>query len=158
MDFFQLMQDIAINYIPISHTSQKPRFFKAYGLEDLYNFDDRLSSVNGTVLIAVDGIEAESTMNRADGLFYSKRYSVIVAKPCNNDRTETIDAAYRECEAHCKEIRNYLLQQEELRGILEPEMSVNGVGPIGDNFHGCILTFGTSEAEDFFTDETLWKA
>lgn len=53
---------------PISHTPEHPHFFTAFGFEDLFGFEDKLSNVTGMVLIAVDGMESESSDNNGDGL------------------------------------------------------------------------------------------
>ena len=54
-DHFAYGEALASSFKDISHTSDKRRFFTAFGLEDLTNLDDQLSSVTGTILIAVDG-------------------------------------------------------------------------------------------------------
>ena len=65
---FEYGKTLAIRLKPIAHTPEKPRFFTAFGLEDLYNFNEKLSSVSGMILIAVDGCESESKRNEADAL------------------------------------------------------------------------------------------
>ena len=36
---------------PISHTPEHPHFFTAFGFEDLFGFEDKLSNVTGMVLM-----------------------------------------------------------------------------------------------------------
>ena len=43
---------LAASLKQISHTQERPRHFTAFGLEDLYNFTDKLSSITGMILIS----------------------------------------------------------------------------------------------------------
>ena len=74
-DHFAYGEALASALKAISHTSQKKRFFTAFGLEDLISLDDSLSSINGTILIAVDGCESESEDNEADSLTNKSTHS-----------------------------------------------------------------------------------
>lgn len=141
----------------IAHTDNHPRFFTAFGIEDLYNFDDKLSSVTGTILIAVDGLESDSTDNGFDSINDRRTYSFIVARNTANDRPATITAAAEQCRVLAKQIRNYLFQKAELQGIIDRNTQITGIGPIGDNFYGVILTFSLSEPEEFFIDANYWE-
>lgn len=141
----------------IAHTDDRPRFFTAFGIEDLYNFDDKLSSVTGTILIAVDGLESDSTDNGFDSINDRRTYSFIVARNTVNDRPATITAAAEQCRILAKQIRNYLFQKTELQGLIERSTQITGIGPIGDNFYGVILTFSLSEPEEFYIDATYWE-
>ena len=154
---FDYGEQLAIRLKPIVHTPEKPRYFKAFGLEDLFTFDDKLSSVSGTILVAVDGYESESKDNGADGLTDRQQYAFIVARNTVSDRPDTLASAFRECRKICKQIRNALLQDTQLSSIIDRDTQINGIGPIGDNFYGCLLSFSMRESEDFLLDETFWN-
>lgn len=141
----------------ISHTDDRPRFFTAFGIEDLYNFDDKLSSVTGTILIAVDGHESDSTDNGFDSLYDRRSYSYIVARNTINDRPETINQAADQCRLLAKQIRNRLFNEQCLKSVIDRNTQITGIGPIGDNFYGVILSFALNENEDFYIDPTYWK-
>lgn len=134
-----------------------PRFFTAFGIEDLYNFDDKLSSVIGTILIAVDGHESDSTDNGYDSPNDRRTYSFIVARNTVNDRPATISQAAEQCRILTKQIRNHLLNQQNLQGVIDRNTQITGIGPIGDNFYGVILTFSLTEPEEFYIDPTYWE-
>lgn len=70
MDYnhFQYGEALAASLRSVAHTPANRKFFTAFGLEDLTNFEDRLSSVSGTILIAVDGCESDSEDNGGDAL------------------------------------------------------------------------------------------
>lgn len=154
---FEYGEHLAIKLKPISHTPEKPRFFEAFGLEDLFNLNDKLSSVTGTILIAVNGYESDSKDNGADGLNDTLQYTFIVARNTVADRPKTITNAFEECRVICKQIRNHLFQDETIVPIIDRDTQLNGIGPIGDNFYGCMLTFSIQEGENFFIDPTLWN-
>lgn len=141
----------------VGHTDQRPRFFTAFGLEDLYNFEDKLSVVGpGMVLIAVDGTEMDSEGNRADGLADTYTYSVILARNTLRDRPATITQAVRECKSAALQVRNLLMLDPDLRHMLSPGFSLNGIGPIGDGFYGVMLTFSIAEYPDLTIDKKQW--
>lgn len=154
---FEYGKQLAIKLKPISHTPENPRFFEAFGLEDLFNLDDKLSSVTGMILIAVNGYESDSQDNGADSLNDTIQYGFIVARNTIADRPETITTAFEECRIVCKQIRNALFQDRQLSTVINRSTQINGIGPIGDNFYGCMITFSIQENEDFCIDETFWN-
>lgn len=154
---FNYGERLASKIKPIAHTPEKPRYFKAFGLEDLFTFDEKLSSVIGTILIAVDGYESDSKDNGADGLTDTQQYAFIVARNTVSDRSDTIASAFSECRKICKQIRNALFQDVQLSSIIDRDTQINGIGPIGDNFYGCLLSFSIRESENFLLDETFWN-
>lgn len=156
-DHYQYGLQLATHLKAIDHSESNPRYFKAYGLEDLYNFDDKLSCVKGHVLIAVDGYESNSSDNHGDGLTDARHYSFIVACSTVSDRTQTIDEAFESSRLILKQIRNRLILDPNLMGFINRDTEITGIGPIGDNFYGCILTFTIDEPESFKLDASYWK-
>lgn len=156
-DHFKYGEHIARHLKPISHTDKNPKFFPAFGLEDLYQFDEKLSSVTGTILIAVDGLESNSDDNGADSLNDHHSYSFIIARNTDSDRSATITAAAKDCSVLAKQIRNLLFHAPNLADTIERKTEITGIGPIGDNFYGVILTFTLRTPEDFFIDQTFWN-
>lgn len=155
---FEYMEQVARRLKPIGHTDHHRRFLTAYGLEDLYNIDDRLSDLRDYVLIAVDGYEGDLTMNGADGLADVRQYGVIICHHTQADRTETIDAAFKECSVLCREVCHHLLNDDTLRPYLGMDWQLNGIGPIGDGFYGCLLSFSMSEWTDYIINPELWES
>ena len=141
-DHFAYGEALASALKAISHTSQKKRFFTAFGLEDLISLDDSLSSINGTILIAVDGCESESEDNEADSLNDKQVYSFIVARNTISGNPETINQAAKQCKSICKQIRNKLLKDIK---YVDRNTQINGIGPIGD-------TFFVNVPEEFIVD------
>ena len=156
-DHFTYGEALASSLKAILHTPQKIRFFTAFGLEDLTTMDDNLSSINGTILIAVDGCESDSEDNGADGLNDKQIYSFIVARNTISGNPSSINQAAKECKKICKQIRNRLINDPSLVGIIDRNTQINGIGPIGDNFYGTVLTFSLDVPEDFFIDINYWQ-
>ncbi len=154
---FAYGESIARKLKDIAHSDDHPRFFTAFGLEDLYNFTDKISSVKGIILIAVDGCESDSTDNGHDALTDRLTYSFIVAGSTVNDRPQTLDTTVAKCRSIAKQIRNHLFLQPTLRQVIDRNTQITGIGPIGDNFYGVILTFAIEENEQFFLDQTFWE-
>lgn len=155
-DHFEYGEALARSLKDISHTSQRKRFFTAFGLEDLINFEDHLSSVEGTILIAVDGHESESEDNGADGLNDKQIYSFIVARNTISGKPDTINQAAKQCKLICKQIRNKLLADPSLAGYIDRNTQITGIGPIGDNFYGAVLTFYLNVSEGYFVDSNYF--
>ena len=156
-DHFATGETFATQLKGITHTSEHPRFFTAFGIEDLYDFEDKLSSVSGTILIAIDGNESDTNDNCADSLIDRAAYSFVVARNTNSDRTVTILQTVRECKLIAKQIRNRLFLTPSLQGIIDHATQITGIGPIGDNFYGVILTFYLDTPEDYFIDINYWN-
>ena len=156
-DHFSTGELLATHLRDIAHTPKHLRFFTAFGIEDLYDFEDRLSSVSGTILIAIDSNESDTTDYRADSLIDRAAYSFVVARNTNSDRTSTIQEAVRKCKLLAKQIRNRLFLTSSLLGIIDHDTQITGIGPIADNFYGVILTFYLNVPESNFIDPKFWK-
>lgn len=157
-DHYTYCEDLARQLKAVGHTDARPRFFTAFGLEDLYDFEDRLSAVGpGMVLIAVDGTEMDSEGNRADGIADTYTYSVILAGSTRRDRPGTLAQAVARCKAVALQVRNLLLLDPDLRGKLRQEFSLNGIGPIGDGFYGVMLTYRVAEYPDYELDVSYFN-
>ena len=111
---FAYCERLARHLKAVAHTDARHRFFTAFGLEDLYNFEDRLSGVTGTVMIAVDGQESESADNGADALSDNDTYSIILARNTQRDKPQTRDEAVAACKQLAKQVRNFLMADPDL--------------------------------------------
>ena len=154
---FEYGEKLARRLKPVCHTDHRPRFFTAFGLEDLYNFEDRMSRVDGMVLIAVEGQEMDSNWNRGDCLQDVWTYSFIFAENTRRDRPDTIDRAVHHCREVAMQVRAHLLNDPQLTNTLDREMTMNGIGPIGDGFYGVVLTFRLEEYPDWEINPELWN-
>ena len=65
----------------------------------------------------------------------------------------SINQAAKQCKCICKQIRNKLLKEVE---YVDRNTQINGIGPIGDNFYGTVLTFFLNVPEDYIIDENFF--
>lgn len=56
-----------------------------------------------------------------------------------------------------KQIRNCILQDPDISEHIDDTIQFNGIGPIGDNFYGVVLTFSLAQPETYFIDQTYWE-
>ena len=84
-------------------------------------------------------------------------FSFIVAQNTVSDRPETINQAAKECKTVAKQIRNCILQDPDISEFIDDTIQFNGIGPIGDNFYGVVLTFSLAQPETYFIDQTYWE-
>lgn len=156
---FSYCEQLARHLKAVSHTEARPRFFTAFGLEDLYNFEDKLSGVTGTVMIAVDGQESESSDNGADALADSDTYSIILARNTRRDEPKTIDEAVAACKKLAKQVRNFLLADPDLAytQTVDRNTTINGIGPIGDGYYGVVLTYRIVSYHSFDVEPEYWE-
>ena len=153
---FTYCEQLARHLKEIAHTDARPRYFTAFGLEDLYNFEDRLSGVTGTVMIAVDGQENESADNGADALSDNDTYSIIIARNTQRDRPKTVDEAVASCKLLAKQVRNFLLADPDLTYQIDRNTAINGIGPIGDGFYGVVLSYRIVSYNSFYVEPEYW--
>lgn len=160
-DHFSCCETLARKLKPIGHTQQKKRFFRAFGIEDLFDFDERLSSVKGMILIAVDGSDKEIKFNSADTFTQRPQYGIIIAKNASRNNPEDIFQATHDCEYVCKQIAACLAQDliygNNGYSRLNAEFQLNGIGPIGDNFYGSMLSFSLTESFRAVLDNGIWE-
>lgn len=155
-DHFARMEQMARTLKAVGHSDRHPRFFRAWGLEDLFTLADKISAARDFVLIAVDGYESRSTGNRGDGLAETRQYGVIIARSAPNDQPSRIAAAFSDSRDLLTGVRNRLLQDPALLGYISRDTEMTGIGPIGDNFYGCLLTFSITQPEEWTVDESLF--
>ena len=153
-NFFTYAEQLASQLLAIGHSPERPRFFTAFGLEDLVSVTDRLSSLDGFLMIAVDGFESDSDDNRADALDETRHYGIIICRNTVDGDNLSMQRAFKQCETLCKQVRNRMFM--DLLGSIDRSTQINGIGPIGDCFYGCLLSFTISSTEGFLVDKDYW--
>lgn len=132
-----------------------PDYFPAFGVEDLEMFHSKLSSVKGKVLIAIDAMEEDHTVNGADAMNAASLYSFIIAGPTNSSKPDSIFTMRDQCKAIAKQVIAKL--QLDLSIDIPNGFKVNGAGPIGDNFYGVFVSFSVIDPEAYTLDSLMWK-
>lgn len=155
-NFFSYAESLAKQLVAIGHSDERQRFFTAFGLEDLVSFTDRLSSLEGFVMIAVDGYESDSDDNRADALDETRHYGIIICRNTVDGDPSSVEDAFSQCNILCRQVRNRMFV--DLRQVIDRSTQINGIGPLGDGFYGCLLSFTLSSTEGFLVDDDYWAS
>lgn len=152
---FEVLYTIARRFRPVAHTESAPRFFRAFGLEDLTELRTAVGRATGPILIAIDG--HESTLHRPtpEQLFRRREYAFILAAPVRRQESHTLFETTERMHQLAAEVINQI--RRPLRHTNpQLEFQTNGIGPIADNFYGILVTFALQEpAIDQLTPD-LW--
>lgn len=145
------------NLIPIEHK----KLLRAFGVEQLLDFQSQMSTVPGRCLIAVDGCDSEQKAADSDSIALVPEYAFIVVQPASNTNVDLIFKAAKECQEIAKEINRKMLIDNKTRDSLLYRKNISsvkftGIGPIGDNFYGCACYFSLTENYTFKTNPDLW--
>lgn len=151
--FFDFAEEMARSLQAVAHSDNHIRFFRASGPEEVGSLEDRISSLDGTVLIAVDGCESVSVPSTRDQICERNTYHLMLVRQTNSDRPETIDASVRACFGLVKQVRNMLWRRYR---EVNKDVTLWGCGPLGDNFYGCGMTFRVDEYPDFDIDPNIF--
>lgn len=159
VDIFALAEFLVQNLKPIEHKD----LLRAFGLEDLEDFHSRMTSIGSMCLIAVDGSDIKG--KTAGGYRnHAQQYNLIVCKPGSNTDPDIMFSAVQECTVVTKEIEAYLLRESQnenntfglFRYFEDDSVEFSGVGPIGDNFYGSMLTFTLTTPKAYTKNNDLW--
>lgn len=159
---FEYGEMLARKLKPISHTNQKQRYYRATELEELEELNDRLSSAEGIILIAIDGNNSDFGYNNSDNLMELPQYFFIVAKSAPSNDTDNIFTAQAECKSIGMQIIARMMQEGRNYNaplqFLDPnKITIRGIGPIGDNFYGIIIGFNFNWGVNYTIDKTMWE-
>lgn len=152
-NFREFALEMATTLNAIAHSDSRPRFFTASGPEDMRNVEDRVSSIDGPFLLAVDGCETVTIPTHHDQICHRTTYYLSILQPTTSDRPETIDAAVSACRDLVIQVRNVLWQRYK---SVSREVTLFGEGPLADNFYGCGMEFRVDEYPDFFVDPSVF--
>lgn len=140
--FHEFALEMATTLSAIAHSAAHPRFFTASGPEDTSNVDDRLSSVDGTIMVAVDGCEMATVQTTQDQVCERTTYYILIARKTNSDRPDSIRASINACRDLALQVRNVLWCRYRQ---VSRDAVMYGCGPLADNFYGVALEFHVDE-------------
>ena len=136
-------------------------FHEATNSDTLYSIDQKLSSINHSCLVAIDGSDSDYADNQSDALIEKPQYFFMFLTPAPADDSAAIIAAQRLCKANAEQVIFKMMAESEkhekgLTGLLVETMSVRSIGPIGDNLFGVILPFNLERGITHKKDPTFW--
>ena len=135
---------------------------RAFGVEDLIDFQSKMSRIKERCLIAVNGYDKDLTQVDSDSKAMLPQYALIVLQPCSDIDLNTIFNAAEECAAVTEEIyKKMAMDEKDKNSPLYAKRILNvkfaGIGPVGDNFYGSALYFSVKETYDFKPNPELWQ-
>jgi predicted RNA-binding protein with TRAM domain len=154
-DFFAFAEEMATRLKGIRHSADHIRYFKANGAEETSSMDDRLSSIDSAVLIAVDKGNVDSQSNGGDGMEDMRGYAIIIVSPTDDNKPATRVTAVQNADAMLEQIRNVLKQRFGTR-LVKSSRYPGDV--LGDNFYGKVLDFTMSSYPDYSVDSSYFDA
>lgn len=139
-----------------------PTLLKAFGVEQLEQFRQQLSSVEGLCMVAVDAAEQDFSRRDSDNFAVRSSYSIVLLAPAQLADTELIFDAVNRTNHIAQEIVRRILQdainpQAELYARQPSDITIQGVGPIGDHFFGTIISFKIITNFPFVLNADLWQ-
>lgn len=158
---FQYSENLARKLKSIAHTDSDCHFFRASGQSKMTELVNNISSVNGGVLIAVDGKIMDFGWNNSDSLMIHPAYGIVIVFPTKSTDAETIF----EAQAHATEVILQCISKmmQDAAGYkngcdkIDPEsFQIDGFGPIADLFYGVELSFKLSDGLNYGLKPEMW--
>ena len=144
----------------IAHTDTNIRFFESTEQEEFYTLAERMTKVNGMVLIAIDGSNSD-LMWQPDNMSEKPQYFFVIAAPTESLRSSTIHQAQKNCKAVAQQIISRMLWDKAwtgncLESLDNESFVIRGVGPIGDNLYGVLVGFNLLSSFNYEINPDDW--
>lgn len=150
---FAFCEEMARRLTYVQHTDEQQRYFKALGLERYSELDDRLSSVTGPILIAIDSGESSTDPQGGENLPLRSKYHFIIATNTEDGRHETIERAIADTRPQCWEVMCVLWKRYP---TASRKVNFYSAGPIGDNYYGTLVEFTFDEWPSYEPDSSFF--
>lgn len=144
------MESIAEQLRDIAHTSKRQRFFKSTGIASLEGVFANLNNLNFPCIIAEDNCDSRLNDNLSDSIREFPFFTFYVLYQASAGNDDEILEARKQARSTANKILSRMLRDansEEIGnelGIRIMDFSsvrMQGVGPLGDNGHGVMVTF-----------------
>lgn len=157
-NLFSYAEQLVTNLKPIKNKTM----LRAFGVEDLIDFQSKMTSIQHRCLIAVNGYDKELSQADSDSKIMLPQYAIIVVQPCTDTDVNTIFDAAEECSVVTEEIyKKMAMDEKDKNSPLYAKRILNvkfaGIGPVGDNFYGSAIYFSVKENYNFKLDPKQWQ-
>jgi hypothetical protein len=130
--------------------------------DNLQSLMERMSNINTTALIALDGKNSDFSYNDSERLIKRPQYFFMVLMPAPLDDSAAILAAQTTSEAIALQIQARMMldhrkYQNGLTCLMPETFTIRGIGPVGDNLFGVIMGFNVEEGIDFSLNADKWR-
>lgn len=160
-DHFNYCEELAKSLKAIGHTKAKKRFFRASEQTTLQELEENMSSVNGTIIIAIDGQLIDYGWPMSDSLLERSTFGVVIAKPSKSHDTATIFEAQKECKKIARECVSKIMNdaysyKNDCDKVDKGSFQIEGIGPIADLYYGVLLTYSLDYGVNFELNPEMW--
>lgn len=157
----EYMEAIATNLKDISHSPSRPRFFMSVGLSSMDGLLNSLTRADYPCIVAEKGPDKRLLDNLSDNRMYQPFFTTFILLKAEPGNDKSIRLARDGAEAIAEKIVGKMLKDSvsEANGLAlldEPSIRIQGVGPLGDNAHGVMLSFTLRQAAKFYYDTDDW--
>ena len=157
---YHFIEELAKQHVEILHTAAKPRFFRSNGLASLDGLLANISSVRLPAFVAEDGKDSRLADNLSDNIIEHSVYTVYVLFPAKADEA-SVTAARVKAKAVAEDIVS-VLRLNQVNGTNGLDLfdfntvRMQGIGPLGDNAHGVMLSYVVPAGAAVVFDPTRW--
>lgn len=158
---FTYCEKLARRIKAIGHTDDDCHFFRATENQSYQEMAANLSSVAGYVLVAIDGKNSGFLWIDSDSLLERPNYSIVILKQTALNDIEKMFESMEQCKAIALQCIAKILQDarhyKDGCDLIDPaSFTMDGVGPVADNFFGVIVQFSLTQGIDFMLDSDMW--
>lgn len=159
---FQYSETLARKLKPIGHNDGDCHFFRASGQTRMTELINNVSSVNGGVLIAVDGKIIDFEWINSDSLIVNPTYGIVIIFPTKSTDTGSIFAAQTKAtdvalQCIAKIMQDASRYKDGCDKIDPDSFQIDGFGPMGDLFYGIELSFSLADGLNYELNPEMWN-
>lgn len=158
---FEYSEWIARHLNGIGHQDGSCHFLRSDETEEISDLEERMSVISDTVLIAIDGLNSSFDWHNDENLMNTPQYYTAIVKHVDIGNIDAIHSVKADCKSLMMELISRMMQDfaygNEGMEFLDPSsMTIQGIGPIADNFYGVMLGFSVNNPTSFKIDTSKW--
>lgn len=159
---FQYSEKICKALKPFSWSQENGSFFRATEQTELQELNENISNAQGLIMIAINPAASAFQFHNSDSLMRRIPYSMVIVNQTSSTDTDSIFNSQSKCENIAIEICSRIMcdarQYRNGCELIDPDsFTIEGIGPIGDNFYGVMLQFEAVQPVIYKPNQNLWK-
>ncbi len=158
---FAYAEKLARSLKAIGHRDDEQHFLKFDEVVELDDLATQMTSLDGMILVAIDGHNSDFSLNGADALQETPQYFIVILKSSPLGDLDLYYATKKDCKTVVEEcIKKLLIDRHyEVNGLEHLDtgsITCRGIGPVGDNFFGVIVGFTLNDPRTFQLNPEMW--
>ena len=158
---FEYSEWIARHLAPIQHTDTDCHFLRSDEVEEISDLEERISSIRDYVLVAIDGLNSDFNWQNCDNLVNIPQYFIAILKQVETGDIDAVHQAKSDSknllmQVVCKMMLDWNENRHGLQFLDVPSMTIRGIGPMGNNFYGVMLSLNLKTPTSFIMDQSMW--